>query len=190
MSRVPGQRGTPPPLLRGVFGHCPACGSDLCRLRGDGVLAPVGHELGHERCPGVGGRPAAVRGGAGFCVPGAGRVHGAMLMTYRPARPWEVALEFNPTFEATVWSVGRGLLVAGLRRAVGVGDVRVGPECARWLSLRLTGTAAGTGAVRTEELWCERRQMAWFLRATMVVVPFGREPRIWQPAALPADWGV
>jgi len=93
---------------------------------------------------------------------------------YDRAQPLQVRVEFlNDTGGAVTWVLSRDLLMAGLHRPSGDGDVRIWPSCpghdgdSVWFLLRgRTGVALLEGRVAPLRAW---------LGETLTAVPFGRE---------------
>jgi sporulation and cell division protein SsgA len=96
--------------------------------------------------------------------------------SYDHSRPLEVRVEFfNGIGGAVTWVLSRDLLLAGLHRPSGVGDVRVWPPCQRhggdslWMLLQgRTGAALVEGPIEPLRAWLE---------GTLRSVPFGTEGR-------------
>ncbi|MEV0486634.1 SsgA family sporulation/cell division regulator [Streptomyces sp. NPDC050508] len=99
---------------------------------------------------------------------------------YDRTEPLEVRVAFlNDVGGAVTWVLSRELLMAGLHRPSGDGDVRIWPPCPRhggdslWLLLRgRTGAALLEGGVAPLRAW---------LGETLRAVPFGAE-------GLAMDW--
>nr|WSY49077.1 SsgA family sporulation/cell division regulator [Streptomyces sp. NBC_00886] len=99
---------------------------------------------------------------------------------YDPTQPLEVRVEFaNDSGGAVTWVLARDLLMAGLHRPSGDGDVRIWPPCERhggdslWMLLQgRTGVALLEGPVAPLRAW---------LGETLRSVPFGAE-------GLSMDW--
>lgn len=99
---------------------------------------------------------------------------------YDRAQPLEVCVEFvNDSGAAVTWVLSRDLLMAGLHRPSGDGDVRIWPPCPRhggdriWILLQgRTGVALLEGDVAPVRAW---------LGETLRSVPFGAE-------GLAMDW--
>ncbi|MGW3283476.1 SsgA family sporulation/cell division regulator [Streptomyces sp. NPDC001002] len=93
---------------------------------------------------------------------------------YDRTQPLEVRVEFRTdSGGAVTWALSRDLLMAGLNRPSGDGDVRIWPPCARhggdslWILLQgRTGVALLEGAIEPLRAW---------LGETLRSVPFGTE---------------
>ncbi|MGI5135618.1 MULTISPECIES: SsgA family sporulation/cell division regulator [unclassified Streptomyces] len=100
--------------------------------------------------------------------------------SYEHTQPLEVRVEFfNDIGGAVTWVLSRDLLVTGLDRPSGDGDVRIWPPCQRhggdslWMLLQgETGAALLEGRVEPLRAWLEE---------TLWSVPFGTE-------GLSMDW--
>jgi hypothetical protein len=100
--------------------------------------------------------------------------------SYDHSRPLEVRVEFvNDIGGAVTWVLSRDLLVTGLNRPSGDGDVRIWPPCQRhggdslWMFLQgRTGAALLEGRIEPLRAWLEE---------TLRFVPFGTE-------GLSMDW--
>ena len=99
---------------------------------------------------------------------------------YDRAQPLEVRVEFlNDSGGAVTWVLSRDLLMAGLHRPSGDGDIQIRPPCPRhdgdslWILLRgRTGAALLEGRIAPLRAW---------LGETLRAVPFGTE-------GLAMDW--
>lgn len=96
-------------------------------------------------------------------------------LSYDRADPYAVSLTFHMCTDATVrWVVGRELLLDGLEKLVGVGDIQVWPSRHPW-----------AGKVHIALCPCPRREavvvtvparaLEAFLRRTLAIVPAGTE---------------
>ncbi|WP_460070506.1 SsgA family sporulation/cell division regulator [Streptomyces sp. YKOK-I1] len=98
-------------------------------------------------------------------------------LSYDRTDPYAVSLTFHRCTDATVrWVVGRDLLLDGLERLTGVGDVRIwpcrSPEADR-VHIALCPWPKQEAVVVT----ASARALGSFLRHTFAVVPTGAEER-------------
>jgi hypothetical protein len=96
------------------------------------------------------------------------------VFSYDTRDPYAVRITFRDTGgeeQAIEWLVSRDLLRAGLDRATGDGDVRVGPTAARPATLFLHLRAPSGEAL----LELSRVALAAFVKGTETLVPFGAE---------------
>lgn len=100
----------------------------------------------------------------------AGRSVPATLI-YEPAEPYEVKL-FICGGEIVAWTFGRDLLVEGLWRPAGLGDVQVWPRCDGHKPDLLIGLSSEAGEAT---LAANRATVAAFVGRTKRVVPLGAE---------------
>jgi hypothetical protein len=89
-------------------------------------------------------------------------------LIYDDGDPWAVAFDFGP---GTRWLVARDLVMAGLDRPTGIGDVRIWPT-PRDVGVLCVHLRAPTGEALIEVPYTT---MAQFLAATTQLVPVGSE---------------
>ncbi|MFJ3904852.1 SsgA family sporulation/cell division regulator [Streptomyces sp. NPDC090025] len=103
-----------------------------------------------------------------------GSVHGRSVRTrchYRTADPYAVAMHFDDAEGGTRWLLSRDLLLAGLERPAGDGDVHIAPAGDGETVIALGGPG-GIALLRTTTA-----SLARFLTATLRLVPLGTEGR-------------
>jgi hypothetical protein len=98
-------------------------------------------------------------------------------LSYDRADPYAVSLTFHMCTDATVrWVVGRDLLLDGLEKLVGVGDIQVWPSPRPWagrVHIALCPCPKQGAVVVT----ASARALEAFLRRTLAMVPAGTEGR-------------
>lgn len=96
------------------------------------------------------------------------------LFSYDARDPYAVSITFGRTRvggkDPVTWRIGRELLRAGLDRATGDGDVRVGPAGKSDVLFLHLRTQCGEALMELT-----RTALAAFLRGTELLVPFGAE---------------
>ena len=108
------------------------------------------------------------------CVDGSGEVTTLRAtLSYDPQDPWAVTAAFHDVPDEVRWTFGRDLLLEGLRRPVGEGDVRVAPSRdARGLPAVALTLVSPDGAAT---LLTPPDDLGAFLAAATAAVPRGRE---------------
>jgi len=95
------------------------------------------------------------------------------VMGYRRQDPYAVTMTFTTTEGSLVWTYGRDLVMRGMHRPTGDGDVLVAPAISR------TGTAVTLISLTSPDghLLLETRtdQLAAFVERTLALVPSGDE---------------
>ncbi|WP_329264353.1 SsgA family sporulation/cell division regulator [Streptomyces sp. NBC_01478] len=98
-------------------------------------------------------------------------------LSYDTADPYAVSLTFHMCTDATVrWVVGRDLLLDGLEKLTGVGDIQVWPSRLPWagrVHIALCPCPRQEAVVVT----VSARALEAFLRRTLAMVPAGTEER-------------
>ncbi|WP_406320077.1 SsgA family sporulation/cell division regulator [Streptomyces sp. NBC_00519] len=96
-------------------------------------------------------------------------------LSYDRGDPYAVSLTFHMCTDATVrWVVGRDLLLDGLEKLTGVGDIQVWPSRRPWagkVHIALCPCAKEEAVVVT----ASARALEAFLRRTLAMVPSGTE---------------
>jgi hypothetical protein len=96
-------------------------------------------------------------------------------LRYDSAEPFSVGLEFNVGSDRSVeWTFGRELLVSGLRRLSGFGDVQIWPSRIRGAELVFISLHSGDS---TDLVAAPAIVIKAFLERTLAVVPLGEETR-------------
>ncbi|MDQ0911012.1 hypothetical protein QFZ32_006471 [Streptomyces canus] len=96
-------------------------------------------------------------------------------LRYDSAEPFSVGLEFNVGTDRSVeWTFGRELLVSGLRRLSGLGDVQIWPARIRGAELVFISLHSGDS---TDLVAAPAIVIKAFLERTLAVVPLGEETR-------------
>lgn len=88
-------------------------------------------------------------------------------LSYDPERPFEVRMVIHACIPSR-WTFARSLLVEGLTRPTGEGDVAVGPAGDRLAILLCNGEQA-------ETVYLPRHVVEVFVNATLKAVPLGSE---------------
>jgi sporulation and cell division protein SsgA len=97
-------------------------------------------------------------------------------MAWSPANPFAVELRFRtgrPDCPEVVWLVARDLLVCGVSRPVGIGDVRVSPDTHDLLPEEI-GLVLDNGQHHAE-FWFDALELQRFLSNTLTRCPLGDE---------------
>ncbi|MDQ1051362.1 SsgA family sporulation/cell division regulator [Streptomyces sp. V4I2] len=96
-------------------------------------------------------------------------------LRYDSAEPFSVGLEFNVGTDRSVeWTFGRELLVSGLQRLSGFGDVQIWPSRIRGAELVFISLHSGDS---TDLVAAPAIVIKAFLERTLAVVPLGEETR-------------
>jgi hypothetical protein len=110
-----------------------------------------------------------------FVAPDATRLPVRASLRYDPADPYAIQVLFRAESvggEDVSWSFGRELLVAGLAKPSGIGDVRVWPWATPTADLVAVALSSPDGTALFE---VDRGVVVRFLRRTYILVPRGRE---------------
>ncbi|MFC1435693.1 SsgA family sporulation/cell division regulator [Streptacidiphilus sp. N1-3] len=103
-----------------------------------------------------------------------GRISSRLTLSYSERQPWQVGVAFGAADSAdnrsAVWVIARDLLVGGLQKRTGQGDVRVGPAGSR---IAIEFHDGHDHALIT----VARDALARFLDSCYAVVPPGEESR-------------
>ncbi|CAA9326350.1 MAG: Sporulation and cell division protein SsgA [uncultured Nocardioidaceae bacterium] len=107
-------------------------------------------------------------------------------LSYDPADPLAVTVVFHEATGEVCWTFGRDLLIDGLRRPVGEGDVHVAPARDGGGGIALTLVSPDCQVT----LEASRTDLSAFLSATTARVPRGRERTTVDVEAAMTAWRV
>lgn len=107
---------------------------------------------------------------ARLCLPDGSQLELPATLSYRSRDPYAVTATFHTPTGDVVWVFARDLLVTGVKRPVGLGDVRVAPVRGDG-DIALTLSSPDGNA----RLTVDESAIGTFLRRTHRVVPAGQE---------------
>ena len=93
-------------------------------------------------------------------------------LEYRAEEPFAIRATFSTGVAEIEWMFSRDLILEGLQRPSGEGDIVIWPEAARNRSLVLLALSSPSGQAVLE---CDRSHVELFLRRTFQIVPLGEE---------------